>query len=278
MSKSPILAGVVGWPVTYSLSPVIHSTWAHRADINGYYIPVAIPPTEDEFRQVINGLRRVGFAGINVTKPHKENALRMADGASEIAKKAGAANMLTFHEDHIYADNSDVIGFANAVKDQSNNPGNHGLVLGAGGAARGIILALQSLGLKKITITNRTREKAEALADEFTLDVVDWDRRNISLDTADILVNTTSLGMTGQPPLEIDLSTLKPKSIVADIVYSPLETPLLKAASGHHTIDGLSMLMHQAVPGFKQWFGGTAIVDEALKQTLLTEIKRRETA
>ncbi|MEX6632726.1 shikimate dehydrogenase [Hyphococcus lacteus] len=278
MSNPPILAGVVGWPVTYSLSPVIHSTWAHRAGINGYYVPVAVPPSEDEFRQIINGLRRVRFAGVNVTKPHKENALRLADEASEIAKKAGAANMLTFQKDHIYADNSDVVGFANAVKEQSTNPGIHGLVLGAGGAARGIILALQSLGLKKITITNRTREKAEALADEFSLDVVDWDRRSNNLDTADILVNTTSLGMTGQPSLEIDLNTLKPKSIVADIVYSPLETPLLKAASSQHTIDGLSMLMHQAVPGFKQWFGGTGIVDAALKQTLLTEIKRRETA
>ncbi|WP_411816777.1 shikimate dehydrogenase [Hyphococcus sp. DH-69] len=277
MKNVPILAGVAGWPVTYSLSPVIHSTWAHRANINGYYIPIAIEPTEDDFRAVIAGLRKVGFAGINVTKPHKENALRIADDASGTAKSAGAANMLTFREDHIYADNSDVVGFANAVKDHTDQPGDHGVILGAGGAARGVILALKELGIQKITITNRTREKAEALAAEFGLAVVDWDKRSEVLDGADLLVNTTSLGMTGQPPLEIDLSPLKSKSVIADIVYSPLETPLLRAAKNHHTIDGLAMLMHQAVPGFEQWFRGNAKVDEDLKNILLKEIKRRET-
>ena len=277
MKNVPILAGVAGWPVTYSLSPVIHSTWAHRANINGYYIPIAIEPTEDDFRAVIAGLRKVGFAGINVTKPHKENALRIADDASETAKSAGAANMLTFREDHIYADNSDVVGFANAVKNHTDKPGDHGVILGAGGAARGVVLALKELGIQKITITNRTREKAEALAAEFGLAVADWEKRSEVLDGADLLVNTTSLGMTGQPPLEIDLSPLKSKSVIADIVYSPLETPLLRAAKNHHTIDGLAMLMHQAVPGFEQWFGGNAKVDEDLKNILLKEIKRRET-
>jgi shikimate dehydrogenase len=185
--------------------------------------------------------------------------------------------MLTFGAMTL-AENSDSIGFAEAVREKTKTPGKSAFVLGAGGAARGVILALQSLGVADITITNRTKEKAEALAAAFGLSAIGWDRREDALAATDFLVNTTSLGMTGQPPLELSLETLRPGATVADIVYSPLVTSLLKAgkARGHKTVDGLSMLMHQAVPGFRAWFGGEGVVDDALRAILVAELKRRD--
>ena len=275
-THAPILAGVVGWPVGHSLSPLIHGEWARRAGINGHYIPIAVKPSYDDFAPAMDALRTLGFAGVNVTIPHKEHALAYAEGSSDAAFKAGAANMLTFGE-KTYADNSDHVGFAEAVREHAASPGKSALILGAGGAARGVLLALQSLGFEKIAVANRTRAKAEMLADSFAVDATDWNARADALEGIDLLVNTTSLGMTGEPPLDIDLSELKPSAIVADIVYAPLETPLLKAARarGLRTVDGLAMLMHQAVPGFKSWFGGDAVVDEALREILVAELKKR---
>jgi shikimate dehydrogenase len=276
----PILAGVVGAPIDHSLSPLIHTIWAHRASVNGYYIPLAVPPTYDAFAQAMASLHKIGFAGVNVTLPHKQHALRYAARASDIAVQAGAANMLTFTDDGPHADNSDVEGFANAVKDKlgGKTAPQSALLLGAGGGARGVILALKQGGTAKLQIANRTREKAETIAAAFGMEAVDWETRSIALASADIVVNTTSLGMSGQPPLEIDLSGLAPNAVVADIVYSPLETPLLKAAKarGAVTIDGLDMLMHQAAPGFRAWFGGDAHVDEALRHELVLELERRQ--
>ncbi len=274
--KAPTLAGVVGWPVAHSLSPFIHNTWAKRAGVNGYYVPIPVAPDYNDFAVAMDALKTLGFAGVNVTIPHKEHALRYASQASDAARKAGAANMLTFGEKS-FADNSDITGFAEAVGARSSAPGKTALVLGAGGAARGIVLALQHLGVKEIAVANRTRAKSEALAKAFGLTVADWEDRGKALEKIDLLVNTTSLGMTGQPPLEIDLAGLKASALVADIVYAPLETPLLKAAKakGHDTVDGLAMLMHQAVPGFKTWFGADAAVDADLRAVLLEELKRR---
>ena len=275
-NAAPKLAGVIGHPISHSLSPLIHTEWARRASVNGRYIPIDVPPSFEEFAAAMDELKARGFAGVNVTLPHKENALRYADAASDGARQAGAANMLTFGE-KTFADNSDIAGFAEAVRAQTSAPGQSALVLGAGGAARGVILALQSLGVANITITNRTRNKAEALAASFDLAVADWDARGQAIENIDILVNTTSLGMSGQPPLEMDLAGLNPTALVADIVYSPLETPLLHAAKarGHKTVDGLSMLMHQAVPGFKAWLGGEALVDDALCEILVAELKKQ---
>ncbi|PQA88205.1 shikimate dehydrogenase [Hyphococcus luteus] len=275
-NNTPILAGVVGWPVGHSLSPLIHGTWAKRAGVNGYYIPVPVAPDYDDFAVAMDALKTLGFAGVNITIPHKEHALRYTSEASDAARRAGAANMLTFGEKS-YADNSDITGFTEAVRATSSAPGQSALVLGAGGAARGVVLALQSLGFADIAVANRTRAKSEELAKTFGLSVADWEDRTKVLENIDLLVNTTSLGMAGQPPLEIDLADLKPGALVADIVYAPLETPLLKAAkaSGHKTVDGLAMLMHQAVPGFKTWFGGEAVVDDALRAVLVEDLNKR---
>lgn len=273
------MAGVVGWPIAHSLSPLIHTIWAQRAGIDGYYIPVAAPPTYDEFARIIDALRTVGFAGVNVTLPHKEHALRYAGKATQTARRVGAANMLTFDVDDTLADNTDVAGFEAALMQAAEKIDKSGsvLVLGAGGAARAVAFAVRNSGFSQIKIANRTIAKAEAVAKDFDLNVVDWGRRNEHLSAAHLVVNTTSLGMTGQPPLGIDSSKLPPACVVADIVYAPLETPLLAAARerGCKTVDGLSMLMHQASPGFTAWFGETGVVDQDLRAALAQELKRR---
>lgn len=280
IKQSPILAGVVGNPITHSLSPLIHTSWADRGGINGYYIPVEAPNSYEEFAAVMDSLQTIGFAGVNVTLPHKENAFRYAQEHSINAQKAQAANMLTFKSEGVQADNSDVIGFAAALKAQlqATEIPPHALVLGAGGAARGVILALKQVGCTQISISNHTYTKAENLAKEFSLsNIVDWETKEKDLKNIDVIVNTTSLGMSGQPPLELDISGLKQAAIVSDIVYNPLQTPLLRAASKANlrNVDGLSMLMHQAAPGFRQWFKGEAPVDEKLRKILVTELERR---
>jgi len=278
MSQPLILAGVVGHPISHSLSPLIHTIWAHRASINGYYIPIEIKPSYEAFSSAMNSLRTVGFRGVNVTLPHKENALRYADIKTDRAQKAGAANMLTFNEQTVTADNSDSVGFAEALKQQSQiHKKMSVLVLGAGGAARGVLLAIKSLGLEDITVTNRTVEKARTLANEFNLRYEPWETRNSLVSSNNIIVNTTSLGMEGQPSLLLDLHSIMEKSIVADIVYTPLETPLLKEAKsrGAYAVDGLAMLMNQAAPGFRTWFGGEAEVDDNLRSQLLVELEQR---
>lgn len=272
------LAGVVGCPVAHSLSPLIHTIWAHRAGVNGWYIPIEVPPSYDDFAHAMDSLRVVGFAGVNVTLPHKEHALRYADQASDMAKRAGAANMLTFGNDGAEADNSDVEGFAASVRAVIGDKiPVRAVVLGAGGAARGVVLALQAAGVKSIAVANRTEKKAKRIAADFGVETISWEARSEYLHDTDILVNTTSLGMSGQPALEIDLSALPDAAIVADIVYAPLETDLLKRARAKActTIDGLAMLMHQAVPGFHAWFGAGAVVDDALRGELISELERR---
>lgn len=279
MAGGPILAGVVGWPIAHSLSPLIHAIWAHRAGVDGHYIPIAIPPSYDEFARAMDSLRAIGFAGVNVTLPHKENALRYADAASEAAKTIGAANMLTFGANGSHADNSDSSGFQAAVRQQTGAKSTikTARILGAGGSARAIAAALKNLGARSVSIANRTRARAEKLGAQFGLEVLDWAERGAGLETLDVLVNTTSLGMTGAPPLEIKINGLKSDAIVADIVYAPLETALLTAArkQGCTIIGGLSMLMHQAAPGFRTWFGADGTVDSALGEALIGELKRQ---
>ncbi len=279
MRQKPILAGVIGSPVAHSLSPLIHTIWAHRAQIGGYYMPIEVPAPYDSFAKAMDALKTIGFDGVNVTLPHKENVLRYSDEASELASKTGAANMLTFTDNGSYADNSDVTGFESALKSAAPDLSVKGacLVLGAGGASRAIIIALQNLGAKNIFITNRTEEKAAALAEKFGLKTLVWPKSKDAVESADLVVNTTSLGMSGQPPLDLGGAKVKPGAIVADIVYTPLETPLLKRAreAGNSGVNGLAMLMHQAAPGFRAWFGGEAEVDEVLRTALIDELERR---
>jgi len=278
--KKPKRAGVIGSPIGHSLSPVIHHEWARREKASAYYIPLETNGTEAAFVKAVEAAKTLGFSGLNVTLPHKEHALQYSDHKSDQAKSIGAANMLTFEQDGVYADNSDITGFVDSCDPHLPSRGERkkAAVLGAGGAARGVLLALQTLGFNQIIIANRTLEKAQNLAQAFDgkIDATHWNNCINSLIDVDFLVNTTSLGMIGQPALELDIQTLPAGAVVSDIVYTPLETDLLKRAKtqGLKVIDGLSMLMHQAVPGYLAWLGQEAVVDVALRSQLEAILKK----
>jgi shikimate dehydrogenase len=254
-------ACVIGWPVEHSRSPLIHRYWLDRYGIAGAYDKEAVPP--EEIEAFLRSLAARGYAGANVTLPHKETALAAAEVADDAARTIGAANTLWLDgAGRLQASNTDAYGFMTHLSQEApdwNRGGRPVMVLGAGGAARAIIHGLIAGGAVKILLANRSQDRAAALAKAFgqAVTVVPWQERSKVLAGCGLLVNTTSLGMTGKPPLEIDLAALPPDAIVADIVYSPLETKLLAAAAarGNRTVDGLGMLLHQAVPGFERWFG-----------------------
>ncbi|MEQ9814698.1 MAG: shikimate dehydrogenase [Azospirillaceae bacterium] len=268
------LAGVMGWPIGHSRSPALYGHWLARYGIHGAYVPLAVAP--DRLAQAVEGLRALGFAGANVTVPHKEAVLALADEADPLASRIGAANTLLRRQDgSLHAMNTDAYGFLANLEESASfqATGRTVAVLGAGGAARAVIVALVDAGAVRIRLANRTRGRAESLADAFgpMVEVVDWRERSAMLDGVDLLVNTTALGLEGQPPLEIDLAPLPEATLVTDIVYAPLETPLLAAArrQGNPVVDGLGMLLHQAVPGFEAWFGVRPTVDAALRAAVL---------
>jgi shikimate dehydrogenase len=271
-------ACVIGWPVEHSRSPVIHRYWLEQYGIDGAYEKEAVPP--EELANFLGQLRSQGYAGANVTLPHKEAALRAARSADEAALAIGAANTLWLDPDGtLHASNTDAYGFLtnlDAQAPQWNEGTGAVMVLGAGGAARAILYGLLAAGASKILLANRTRARAEALAAAFgpRVEVIDWDGRHAALRACGLLVNSTSLGMTGQGPLEIDLSALPRTAVVADIVYNPLETPLLAAARAKRLacVDGLGMLLHQAVPGFARWFGVRPEVTPALKDHVVATL------
>jgi len=261
LSGKTAVAGVMGCPISHSKSPRLHGFWLDQYNIDGAYIPMKVNP--DEFERAILGMKALGMKGANVTVPHKENALKFADIATERAKKIGAANTLIVQDDGtILADNTDGFGFyENLIQGAPTWDANKGpaVVLGAGGAARAVIVALIEAGVPEIRLINRTRARAENLANELegNITVVDWDMREPALAGCNLLTNTTTLGMTGQALLEIDLFDLPKTALVNDIVYAPLLTNLLEKAQIHGcpTVDGIGMLLHQARPGFKAWFG-----------------------
>jgi shikimate dehydrogenase len=264
-------ACVIGWPVEHSRSPAIHRFWLRRYWIDGAYEKEAVAP--EELAAFLGSLKARGYAGANVTLPHKEEALRLAAFADEAARAIGAANTLWLDgEGTLQASNSDAYGFTtnlSAEAPQWNKGRRPVLVLGAGGAARAILHGLIARGASRILLANRTRDRAETLADAFgpTVDVIDWKDRNRALAGCGLLVNATSLGMTGKGRLDINLEALPSDAVVADIVYSPLETELHAAARarGNRVVDGLGMLLHQAVPGFERWFGVRPEVTAELK-------------
>lgn len=278
-SAAPRLAAVLGWPIQHSLSPLVHRTWAAREGANAHYIPVAVPPTYDAFARAADALVSLGFSGCNVTLPHKAHALRYAAGASPRAAKAGAANMLTFGPEGPQADNSDIAGFAEALRAVAPEArSGRAVVLGAGGAARAVILALAEVGFSPVVVANRTRDSAELAAGLVRRgEAIDWAARDDALAEARVLVNATSLGMKGAPPLEIALAKLPREAVVAELVYAPLATGLVDEAraQGLRVADGLSMLMHQAAFGYRAWLGAEALVDAALRLVLEEEIARR---
>jgi shikimate dehydrogenase len=270
-----LVAGVFGWPVSHSRSPRLHGYWLRQYGIDGAYLPFATRP--EDLTDAIRALPKLGFRGANVTLPHKERALEAVDGLTAVAKRIGAVNTLIVQDDdRILGDNTDGFGFLAHLKESApawRADVGKAVILGAGGAARGIIVALQDAGVREIVIANRTHARAEELAAELggNIAVIDWDDRARVLRDAGLLVNTTQLGMKDQPPLEIDLTHLPKEAVVDDIVYVPLETDLLKAARlrGNATVDGIGMLLHQARPGFRAWFGKEPAVDAKLRDFVL---------
>lgn len=264
-------ACVIGWPVEHSRSPLIHRYWLKQYGIDGAYEKEAVRP--EELAAFLGSLGAKGYVGANVTLPHKEAALRAARSADEAAMAIGAANTLWLDPDcALHAMNTDAYGFMtnlNAEAPGWNERRRRVMVLGAGGAARAILHGLLTEGATRILLANRTHDRAEALARAFgpAVEAVGWENRDAALSGCGLLVNATSLGMTGKEPLDIDLAALPNDAVVADIVYSPLETRLSAAARarGNRTVDGLGMLLHQAVPGFERWFGVRPEVTPALK-------------
>jgi shikimate dehydrogenase len=252
------VAGVMGWPVKHSRSPRLHGFWLAKYGIDGAYVPLAVNP--DELGTALRALRPLGFAGVNLTVPHKELALPLLDHVDPLARRIGAANTIIVRADgSLEGRNSDAFGFIQNVR--SNAPGwspdAAAVVIGAGGAARAIVVALLDEGVRAVRVVNRTRARAARLADEFGIVPYDWGDWRAALDSAGLLVNTTTQGMAGEPALDINLDALPTQAVVNDIVYVPLETPLLAAARrrGNRVVDGLGMLLHQARPGFHAWFG-----------------------
>ena len=259
------LAGVIGWPVDHSRSPRLHGSWLDRYGIDGAYLPLPVRPAD--FAGVLAALPRMGFAGANVTIPHKEAAFAACDRIEDSARRAGAVNTLIFRDNAITGTNTDGAGFiANLRAHQADPAAGPALVLGAGGAARAIGAALLDVGAPVI-FCNRNPDRAQTLAQALPpAKVIAWSQRHAVLADVALVVNATSLGMMGYPPLDLSLDRAQFVLAVADIIYVPLETPLLAdaRARGLHAVEGLGMLLHQAVPGFAAWFGVTPVVDEAL--------------
>ncbi|QFT74638.1 shikimate dehydrogenase [Ruegeria sp. THAF33] len=261
------LAGVIGHPIGHSRSPKLHGHWLKTYGLAGHYIPMDVAPADLE--TVLRTLPKAGFVGANVTVPHKEAALKIADHASDRATVIGAANTLVFREDgSIHADNTDGYGFMENLRTGApdwNAKDGPAVVFGAGGAARAVLQALSDAGVPEILLTNRTRARADHLKEEFgqRIRVVDWVQAGNVIENAELVVNTTSLGMQGQPELRVPLDGLQPGAVVTDLVYAPLKTRLLQTAeqAGCTAVDGLGMLLHQAVPGFERWFGMRPEVD-----------------
>ena len=269
------LAGVIGNPIAHSRSPRLHRHWLRKHGLLGEYIPLHVQ--EDNLETVVRTLPKMGFVGANVTVPHKVAVLGLADQVSDRATLIGAANTLIFKGDgKLYVDNTDGYGFMANLKQGApswNPKAGPATVFGAGGAARAVIVALADAGVPEIFLANRTRPKAEALRAEFgaRITVVDWVQAGNVLEDSTTVINTTSLGMQGQPDLRVPLDGLRPGTVVNDIVYTPLETTLLKTAAqmGCITVDGLGMLLHQGVPGFERWFGIRPEVDDATRAAVI---------
>ena len=256
-----ILAGVMGWPISHSRSPLIHAHWVAEYGLKGAYVPLAVNPVN--LRVAMAGLKALGFAGCNLTLPHKIEALPWVDEVDPMAKRIGAVNTLTVRADgSLHGANTDAFGFIESLREAHSSwqsSAGPAVVLGAGGAARAVVWALADAGTTEIRLLNRSHEKAVAMVDEFGLPVkaLPWSERHAALDGAALVVNTTTQGMQGQQVLDLQLDVLSTQALVSDIVYTPLQTDLLlrAAARGNPTVNGLGMLLHQARPAFASWFG-----------------------
>ncbi len=271
------VAGIVGWPVSHSRSPRLHGYWLRRYGIDGAYVPMAVPP--ERLCEALRALPAFGFAGANVTLPHKEEALRVCDSVDAAARRIGAVNTIVVDADGaLHGSNTDGYGFVESLC--ADAPGRSAdapaLVLGAGGAARAVIVSLLDAGCPEIRICNRTEQRAADLVREFGVRcaVTSWAERATAVAGAGLVVNATSAGLSGKPALDLPLDRLDAAAVVTDIVYTPLETPLLAAARRRRArvVDGLGMLLHQARPGFAAWFGTDPAVDRDLRDFVLSDL------
>jgi shikimate dehydrogenase len=275
LSGKARLAGLMGWPVSHSLSPRLHGHWFERHGVDGTYVPLPVQAADLEL--AFKALPRVGFRGWNVTVPHKVAACRLVDELDPAAARLGALNtVLVLDDGRTRGLNTDGLGFVanlRALAPDWRPDAGPALLLGAGGGARGVSGALLEAGVPTLRVTNRSPERAVALASELggAVEAVPWGERSEAMPGAALLVNCTSLGMAGQPALDLELDLLPLSAVVADLVYVPLETPLLAAARarGHTVVDGLGMLLHQAVPGFSHWGGMVPTVDAELRRVVL---------
>jgi len=277
MSDNKIpLAGVIGSPISHSRSPALHQHWLKTYGIKGFYIPMNI--SQNDLADVVGTLPQMGFVGVNVTIPHKETVLGLADIVTDRAALIGAANTLIFRKDgKIHADNTDGYGFIENLRQGApgwNPVSGPAAVIGAGGASRAIVASLLEVGVNEIRLSNRTRNRADVIKQEFgaKITVVDWVKAGNMFDGATTVVNTTSLGMIGKPEFRVPMDALSSTAVVTDLVYAPLETEFLKKAHelGCITVDGLGMLLHQAAPAFERWFGQRPEVDNALRSAVLS--------
>ena len=276
MEKKLLLAGVIGDPILHSKSPLLHRFWLNQNNINGHYIPLKVSKIDLEL--VLKTLPKMGFSGVNVTVPHKESVLKIANEITQSASQIGSANTLTFLPcGGFKADNTDGYGFLKNLEENESmwDPLNAKVfIIGAGGASRAVISALLNSGVSKIVITNRTHERANELKEYFDrkIDVIKWNEKEQFLGEINTLVNTTTLGMLGYTNLNLSLSSINKGTIVLDLVYNPIKTTLLQNAEkqGCKIIDGLGMLLHQATPGFKEWFGVEPKITNEIRKRILT--------
>jgi shikimate dehydrogenase len=270
------VAGIMGWPVSHSKSPALHGFWLRELGIDGVYVPFPVHP--DGLKKALQALPLLGIAGVNLTVPHKEEALSVIAEISPAALRIGAINTVKVHENgSLSADNTDVSGFMANLKQEVpawNPAAGPAVVLGAGGASRAVCVGLIDAGCPEIRLVNRTPKRSRHVAKKIggNIVAVPWEDRETALAGARLLVNTTTLGMIGQPPLELRLDPLPDDALVTDIVYAPLETPLLAQARGRGlaAVDGLGMLLHQAVPAFAAWFGVTPRVTRDLRTYIVS--------
>jgi len=278
VSHTFVLAGVMGWPIAHSRSPVIHGYWIEQLGMRGAYVPLAVNPVN--LPEALQGLSALGFAGCNLTLPHKVDALTCIAELDHVARQIGAVNTVVVQADgSLRGTNTDAFGYIQSLREaQPHWQADSGpaVVLGAGGAARAIVWALADAGVKEIRLFNRSSDKAHEMARQFGSPVkaLAWEQRHDALADAGLLVNTTTQGMQGQAALDIDLSALPQTALVSDIVYTPLETDLLLRAKlrGNSVVNGLGMLLHQARPGFEAWFGVMPEVTPALWQKVLATL------
>lgn len=275
------LAGIMGWPISHSRSPALHNFWLDEHGIDGVYVPLPVRP--EHLAQALRALPALGFRGCNLTLPHKQMAMSIVDRVDALARQIGAMNTVIVAPDGgLEGSNTDVYGFRESLREAAPDwcpEAGAAVVLGAGGAARAVVAALIEAGVAEIRLVNRTMPHAQRLAEDLSasssrMSVYGWQERDTVLAGAGLLVNTTSLGMAGEPGLAIDLAALPRAAIVVDIVYVPLETALLAAARrrGNRTVDGLGMLLHQGRPGFEAWFGVSVQVTRELRAAVLTTL------